>query len=110
MSVLATIGVIAAGLLGAGGVGSVLTAAFGRGKAKADAADVLTDSVLQFAEELKKEAGEARAEVRRVRQEAHALADELHHLRLAVMAPTATIDGLRALVRGGSAPGANGQP
>lgn len=108
MTAAAAWAAVAAALLGGGGIGSVFVAILGRRKGKADAADVLTDSVLQFAEQLKKEAGEARDEVRRVRQEATLLADELHRIRLAIMAPAATIDGLRALIRPSSA--TNGQP
>ena len=108
MSVTVTVITAIATLIGGGGIGSVLVALMSRRKTKADAADVLTDSVLQFAEELKKEASEARDEVRRVRQEATALADELHRLRIAIMSPAATIEGLRSLLRPSSS--TNGQP
>lgn len=106
---------VAVALLSGAGLADLIRAVAGRRRARADEAQVLTSGVLQWAERLKKDADEAHAEVaevrrelRSVRAEAHALADELRALRLAILHPTATIDGLRSLVQRGSA-GTNGQ-
>lgn len=84
-----------------------------RGQGKVDAAESLGKTAREWADEFKQEAIEARAEtatlraeVRRCANEAHALADELRSLRMAIMHPSASIDGLRELVRTGQ--GENG--
>lgn len=93
-----------------GGAWPLVQAFRGRGRARADAVDVISDNAREWATAFKTEATEARSELHRVRQEATALADELHRLRLAILSPAATIDGLRALVRRGAGPGVNGGP
>lgn len=105
-----------AGPLGAGMI-PLVQAFRGRGRARADAVDVISDTAREWVTDFKVEAQSARtetaalrAEVGRCREEATALADELHRLRLAILAPSATIDGLRALVRRGSGAGMNGAP
>lgn len=110
-----------------GGAVPLVQALRGRGRARADAADVLSDTAREWVEEFKSEtqaaraeAREARAELARVRQEttsemdrirleAKAIANELHALHQAILAPAATIDGLRDLVRRGSGPAVNGR-
>lgn len=108
----------------AGGVVALVQAVRGRGRARADTVDVLSDTAREWVTDFKAEALASRAEsasaraethalrveVGRVRLEAHALADELHRIRLAIFAPDATIDGLRELVRRGGGASANGQP
>lgn len=111
---------IVAAILGGGGVSAIITliqAFRGRGRDRADAADVLQDTAREWVTDFKAEAQSARAEtaalrteVHRVREEATALANELQKLRLAIFSPTATIDGLRDLVRRGSGPSSNGRP
>lgn len=111
---------IIAALLGSGGITGIIAlvqAIRGRGKARVDAVDVLSDTAREWVVDFKAEAQSARAEtaalrteVHRVREEATALANELHKLRLAIFSPAATIDGLRDLVRRGSGPTANGRP
>jgi hypothetical protein len=88
----------------------------GRGRARVDAVDVLSDTAREWVTDFKAEAQSARAEtqalrteVNRVREEATALANELHRIRIAILAPTATLDGLRDLVRRGAGPTANGR-
>lgn len=100
-----------------GGAVPLVQAFRGRGRARVDAVDVLSDTAREWVTDFKAEATSARAEAAglraemgRVRAEASALADELHRLRLAIMAPGMTIDGLRELVRRGSGAGMNGQP
>jgi hypothetical protein len=114
------------GLGGLTGAAALLNAWLGRGKNRADAAQVLTGSALSLVHEMEEDARAARVELKQsraelktfrreastelqlVRQEARALADELHRLRMAIMAPNATIDSLRLLVTG---PGqSNGHP
>jgi hypothetical protein len=96
-----------AGLTG-GGLLPLVQAARGRGKARVDAVDALSETAREWAAEFKQDATEARAELRQVRAEAHALAEELRALRLAILAPEASIDGLRELVRRGGDGGQNG--
>lgn len=110
---------IIAAVLGSGGLTGVIAlvqAVVRRGKHRVDAVDVLSDTAREWVVDFKAEAQSARAEthalrteVHRVREEATALADELQRLRLAIFSPTATIDGLRELVRRGSGPSANGR-
>lgn len=104
------------GALGSGLL-PLIQAMRGRGRARVDAVDVLSDTAREWVTDFKAEAQSARAEtqalrteVHRVREEATALADELHRLRLAIFSPQATIDGLRDLVRRGSGPSTNGRP
>lgn len=104
------------GALGGGAV-PLVQALRGRGKARVDAVDVLSDTAREWVTDFKAEAQSARAEtqalrteVNRVREEATALANELHRIRLAILAPTATLDGLRDLVRRGGGPTTNGRP
>lgn len=110
---IAVAGVVAA-ILGGSGIGSIITAIMSRGKIAAEAADVVSKISVQFAKDVqadataaRQEAAAVRRELAEVRAEAHALALELRRLRLAILAPSASIDGLRALV---NPPGANGGP
>lgn len=91
-----------------GGMVPLVQAFRGRGRARVDAVDALSDAAREWVEEFKKDATEARAELRACRREAHALADELRRLRLAIMHPDASIDGLRELVRAGNGGNENG--
>lgn len=109
---------------GASGIAWIVKAI--RGQGRVDAAASLGETARKWVAEFEEDAKEARAELRQnreesrvevaalraelgdVRREAHALADELRNLRLAVMHPNATIDGLRELVRAGRPPGENG--
>jgi hypothetical protein len=106
------------GLGGLTGAAALLNAWFSRGKNKADAAQVLTGSALTLVHEMEDDARAAREELKQsreelktfrreastelqiVREEARALADELHRLRMAIMAPHATVESLRLLVTG----------
>lgn len=97
------------------GIGMLVKVFRGRGRDRVDAVDALSETARKWVAEFEKEAHEARAEarearaeVRACRAEAHALADELRSLRLAILHPAATIDGLRELVRAGRSPGENG--
>jgi hypothetical protein len=111
--------------IGGGGVVAFVQAFAGRRVAKADAAERLTGSALEIAEELKKDAKDARAEaagarseaagarreateahnqMRQIRVEAEDLAGRLRMLVAAIWSPTASIDGLRALVPQGLGP------
>jgi len=85
------------------GLVPLIQAVRGRGRARDDQARA-------WVRDFKTEATEARAELGRVRTEAVALADELYRLRLAIFSPTATIDGLRDLVRRSTGPNTNGRP
>ncbi len=103
------------GALG-GGALPLVQALRGRGRSRVDAVDAISDTAREWVTDCKAEAKSARAETRalrtevhRVREEATALADELHRLRLAILSPTATIDGLRDLVRRGTGPATNGR-
>lgn len=98
---------------GASGIAWIVKAI--RGQGRVDAAAALGETARKWVADFEKEATEARAEarqareeVRTCRQEAHALADELRQLRLAILHPNASIDGLRELVRAGRPPGENG--
>lgn len=91
---------------GAGGLAWLAKAI--RGQGRVDAAESLGKTAREWADEFKAEAIEARAELRACRTEAHALADELRQLRLAILHPNASIDGLRELVRTGHGYGENG--
>jgi hypothetical protein len=62
----------------------------------------------QTRDESRTEVAALRADLRRCATEAHAIADELRNLRLAIMHPAATIDGLRELVKAGGPPAGNG--
>lgn len=113
-------------LFGGGGLAVLVQAFTGRKNRKAEVADRLSDSSLKWVEQFQEETGRARAEaaearretaearreiadMRRemaaVRSEAEGLARDLRNLRGAIMAPTATIERLRALVDGGAANG-----
>jgi hypothetical protein len=126
-----------AGLSG-GGLVPLVQVIRGRARARVDAVDVISDTAREWVVEFKAEATAARAEtqaaraetaaartetaaartetealrseVRRLSQEATALADELHRIRFTILAPDATIDGLRDLVRRGAGPTTNGRP
>ncbi len=91
------------------GIGMLIKAFRGRGRERVDAVEALGKAARDWADEFKEEAIEARAELRACRSEAHALADELRQLRLAILHPAATIDGLRELVRAGHSGGENGR-
>jgi hypothetical protein len=91
---------------GASGIAWVVKAI--RGQGRIDAAESLGKTAREWADEFKQEAIEARAELRACRTEAHALAEEIRQLRLAILHPAATIDGLRELVRAGQGGGENG--
>jgi hypothetical protein len=84
-----------------GGVVPLVQAMRGRGRDRVDAVAALSETARKWVAEFEEEATQARAELRTCRSEAHALADELRALRLAIMHPAATIDGLRELVRTG---------
>jgi len=106
-------------LFGGGGLTVLVQAFTGRKNRKAEVADRLSDSSLKWVQEFQEETRQARleaaearrevAEVRRelaeCRHEAENLARDLRTLRGAIMAPTATIERLRALVDGGAANG-----
>lgn len=114
------------GLFAGGGLVPLVQAYRGRGRARADLVTGIGDLARRLAEDAEEDLREAREqrrieraetaaemralrdEVRQVRAEAHALAAELHRVRAAILAPTATVDGLRALVQRGADP-ANGQ-
>lgn len=107
---------IVGGVGGLAGVAALLNAFFGRGKTKAEAAQIITGSAVQMMGEFEDAARDAlaeskatRDEMQEVRREARALAEELHQLRMAIMQPTATIETLRALVSSGPGPAANGR-
>lgn len=103
---------IASVLLGGGGLVSIVNAVIGRRGRRAEVADRLSDSTLKWVEQFQEEAAaarheatearrevaEIRTELRAVRSEAEALAYELRRLRLAIMAPDATVERLRAMV------------
>jgi hypothetical protein len=90
-----------AGLGGLSGLGALLAAFFGRGKTRAEASAVVTQSAVSIINELQEDAKAARDELREVRTEAAMLAAELRQLRVAIFSPYATIDGLRLLAGGG---------
>ena len=106
-------------LFGGGGLAVLVQAFTGRRARKAEVADRLSDSSLKWVEQFQEETARARleasearrevAEIRRdlaeCRREAENLARDLRNLRGAIMAPTATLERLRALVDGGATNG-----
>lgn len=112
------------GFGGLAGIAALVNAITGRGKTRAEAAQILTGTAVALVNELEEAARVARAaeatsraelqtardemrgELQAVRDEARLLAGELHHLRTAILQPTATIEGVRAIVLGG---GSNGR-
>jgi hypothetical protein len=107
---------------GLGGLGALLNAAFGRRKTRADAAQVITGTAMEWigkfekaaeAAQVQAEAAQAQAakareqmsaaqvQMERVTSEARALASELHALRTAILSPGADLDALRHMVRSG---------
>lgn len=86
-----------AGLSG-GGLLPLIQVFRGRGRAQADAVDALSDTAREWVTDFKTEAMEARAELRLVRVEATVLARDLRRIRVAIMAPDATIAQLRTMV------------
>jgi hypothetical protein len=93
------------GFGGAAGVAALLNVFFSKGKLRADAAQVITGTAMTLVKELedqitrtRDELGKAQTELRKVRLEAEKLARELRLLREAIVAPTATVEGLRSLV------------
>lgn len=111
---LTTLASVLTVVLGGGGLAVLINAIAGRRTRKAEVADRLSDSSLKWVQEFQEETARARleasearrevAEVRRelatVRGEAEALARDLRNLRGAIMAPSATIERLRAMVGG----------
>lgn len=93
------VAVLTGGLGGA--VVPLIAALRGRGKDRVDAVAALTEASRRMVADFEEDAKEARAELRQVRAEAHYLAEELRSLRLAILHPAASIDGLRELVRSG---------
>lgn len=63
------IAIIIGAVLGAGGLGSIAIPILGRNKTKADAASVLTDSVMDVLEAYKEDNKEIRAEFKVIKQE-----------------------------------------
>jgi hypothetical protein len=112
---------LAGAALGGGGVWAAMRAFARRPANKAEAADRLNDSTLEWAQALQADAREARTEaaaarreateahsqMRAVREEAEKLAAELRMLRTAILDPRAVTDPqaalerLRAMVTGG---------
>lgn len=90
------------------GIGMLVKAVRGRGRDRVDAVEALSETARKWVAEFEAEATQARAELRTCRAEAHQLGDELRQLRLAILHPAATIDGLRELVRAGHGGGDNG--
>jgi hypothetical protein len=85
-------------VLGAGGgLGAAAAAVIRWRKTNADAADVITDTALILVEPLKERIKELETDIARLRSEARQTANELRLLRTAVLDPTASLDGLRAL-------------
>lgn len=99
-------------VLSSAGIAAVVQAFAGRRKTRVEAADVLNDSTLEWAQALKTDAREARQEAREARQEAAEmrreaaemrrqfadLANELRTLHSAILDPGATLTGLKELV------------
>lgn len=109
------VAVLSGGLLP--GIGMLVKSYRSRGRERVDAVAELSKTSHEWVERFEAkatqaldESARAHGELVRVRREATALADELHSLRLAILAPTATIDGLRDLVRRGGGPSTNGRP
>jgi chromosome segregation ATPase len=117
---------LASVLLGGGGLAVLVNAVTGKRARRAEVADRLSDSSLKWVQEFQEEASRAReetrqsrlevaearrevAEVRReladIHRQAEVLARDLQDLRGAIMAPSATLDRLRAMVGGGQANG-----
>lgn len=113
----------ASALLGGGGLAVLVNAVTGRKGRRAEVADRLSDSSLKWVQEFQEETQRARneaAEARRetsearremadlrrevaaVRTEAEGLARDLRNVRGAIMAPSATLERLRAMVGGES--------
>jgi len=92
-----------AGLSG-GGMLPLIQVFRGRGRAQVDAVDALSDTAREWVAEFKSEATEARSELRLARIEATALARDLRRIRIAIMAPDATVAQLRAMVETLGAP------
>lgn len=95
----------------------LVLALFGRRRNQVDAVRVLTDTAVALTgplghelDRMRVEQHEFRVEQDRLRDEARRCADQLYRLRTAILDPTATIDGLRELVRRVSDPGQNGRP
>ena len=107
---------------GLSGLGVLLNAVFGKTKSKADAAQIITGTAMEWigrferaaeqaqvqAEAAQVQAARARdqmsaaqVQIERVTAEARALASELHLLRTAILRPDASMDELRQLVRQG---------
>lgn len=116
---LSTLVTVASLLFGGGGLAVLVQAFTGRRGRKAEVADRLSDSSLKWVQEFQEETRQARleaaearrevAEVRRelaeCRHEAEQLVRDIRNLRGAIMAPTATLERLRAMVDGGSTNG-----
>lgn len=118
--------ILVAAIGGLGGLGALANAVFGRRKTKADAAQVITGTAMEWINKFEKaaEAAQANAEaaqeqaarareqmqaaqvqIERVTAEARALASELHLLRTAILRPDVSLDELRLMARRQSANG-----
>lgn len=84
-----------AALGGLGGLGGVLAAVLGRGKLRAESAQIVTASAVQLVNEMQEEAAGARGELRTLRTEVAAMAAELHRIRVAIYDPAATLQSIR---------------
>lgn len=115
--------ILIVGVLGGlSGLGALLNAAFGRRKTRADAAQVITGTAMEWigkferaaeAAQVQAEAAQVQAakardqmqdaqvQIERVTAEARALATELQALRTAILSPAADLDALRRMVRSG---------
>jgi len=105
---------VASLLFGGGGLAVLVNAFTGRRARRVEVADRLSDSSLKWVQEFqeetrqarleaaeaRREVSEARRELGEVRREAEALARDLRDLRRAIMAPTVTLERLRAMVGG----------
>lgn len=101
----------------------LLGAIFNRRRTRADAASVLTDTALRLNSPLRLEVDRleervhqliievrmAEVNANRMADESALMADQLRDLRTAILAPDATIDGLRSLVHNGRIRRGNGQ-
>lgn len=97
----------------AGVVGTLITGMISRPKTRADAVKVLTDSALAQVNELQERTAEAEREARATRSELEAARLQIRELtadvyrvlaqmqawRAAILAPTADLERLRAMVR-----------
>ncbi|GAB7053139.1 hypothetical protein [Catenuloplanes indicus] len=118
--------ILVAAIGGLGGLGALLNAMFSRRKSKADAAQVITGTAMEWIAKFEKaaesaqeqaEAAQAQAraareqmqaaqvQIERVTAEARALAAELQALRTAILRPDASLETLRGLVQRQSANG-----